>query len=222
MSISAASREFGIDRKRIREWIKHREKLQLFTKSGKTKRKRLTGGGRKANDEDMEDSLFGWIVDLRSHNLRISRDVIVCQEKTLSTDPSFKASLGWLRAFMKRKELPLRRRTTVCQNTPVAHIEKLVQFVMHLRQLQTIHQFHPNSVYAMDETACWMDMPGDTTVHFSGVRSVSVKSTGHDKNHYTVVLTAKADGTKMKPFIVFKGKGTRLMKDLSLKRRPPV
>ena len=89
-SISAASREFSIDRKRIREWIKHREKLQQFTKSGKTKRKRLTGGGRKANDEDMEDSLFGWIVDLRSRNLRISRDMIVRQAKTLSTDPSFK------------------------------------------------------------------------------------------------------------------------------------
>ena len=44
--------------------------------------------------------------------------------------------------------------------------------------------------------------------------SISLKSTGHDKDHYTVILTARADGTKFKPFIVFKGKGTRLIKQL--------
>ena len=68
----------------------------------------------------------------------------------------------------------------------------------------------------MDETAYWMDMPGDTTVHHSGARSISLKSTGHEKDHFTVVLSARADGTtcKLKPFVVFKGKGTRLIKEL--------
>ena len=31
-----------------------------------------------------------------------------------------------------------------------------------------------------------------------------MKSTGHEKNRYTVVLTVMADGTKLKPFIIFK------------------
>lgn len=66
----------------------------------------------------------------------------------------------------------------------------------------------------MDETACWFDMPSDTTVALSGSKSVPLKSTGHDKDHFTVILTARADGTKLKPFIVFKGKGTRLIKEL--------
>ena len=57
-------------------------------------------------------------------------------------------------------------------------------------------------------------MPSDTTVHLKGESSVPVKSTGHEKNHFTVVLTAQADGTKSKPFVVFKGKVTRLIKDL--------
>uniref|UniRef100_A0A1X7US77 Uncharacterized protein n=1 Tax=Amphimedon queenslandica TaxID=400682 RepID=A0A1X7US77_AMPQE len=60
-----------------------------------------------------------------------------------------------------------------------------------------------------------MDRPGDTTVHFSGAPSVSVKTTSHEKDHYTVVLTARADGTKLKSFIVFKGKGCRLIKELN-------
>ena len=32
-----------------------------------------------------------------------------------------------------------------------------------------------------------------------------MKSTGHDKVHVSVCLTGKADGTRLKPFIVFKG-----------------
>ena len=57
-------------------------------------------------------------------------------------------------------------------------------------------------------------MPSDTIVALSGERSVPLKSTGHEKKHFTVILTSRANGTKMKPFVVFKGKGTRLIKDL--------
>ena len=57
-------------------------------------------------------------------------------------------------------------------------------------------------------------MPSDTTVSLCGERSVPLKSTGHEKKHFTVVLTARANGVKMKPFVVFKGKGTRLAKEL--------
>ncbi len=64
-SIAAAASEFGVDRKRIREWVKQESQLSEFEKEGKSKSKRLKGGGRKANDEDMEDVLFDWVVDLR-------------------------------------------------------------------------------------------------------------------------------------------------------------
>ena len=57
----------------------------------------------------------------------------------------------------------------------------------------------------MDETPLWLDMPGDTTVARTGDRTIFVKITGHDKGRFTVILAAKADGTKLKPFVVFKG-----------------
>ena len=43
----------------------------------------------------------------------------------------------------------------------------------------------------------------------------SIKTTGHEKNHFTVVLTAKSDGVKLKPFVVFKSKGACILKGLS-------
>ena len=57
-------------------------------------------------------------------------------------------------------------------------------------------------------------MPSDPTVATTGARSIPLKSTGHEKDRFTVILTAKANGTKLKPFIIFKGKGTRLIKEL--------
>ena len=77
-----------------------------------------------------------------------------------------------------------------------------------------IYKFANESIFAMDETACWFDMLADTTVAPTGSKAVPVKTTGHKKDHFTVVLTARADGKKMKPFIVFKGRGKRLIKDL--------
>ena len=148
------------------------------------------------------------IQDLLSRNLRVSRKMIRLRAKELSDDDDFKASRGWLERFMSRKRLSLRRKTTVCQSVPADCIPKLVSFITHLRQLQLRHN------YRQDETACWMDMPSDTTVNLTGSRSVPLKSTGHEKDHFTVILTARADGTKAKPYVVFKGKGTRLIKDL--------
>ena len=66
----------------------------------------------------------------------------------------------------------------------------------------------------MDETACWMEMPSDTTIHPTGARSVPIKTAGHEKDHFMVILTARADGVKLKPYVIFKGKGMPLIKSL--------
>lgn len=211
----AAAREFKVDPKRIREWCKQKEMLlKLKKKRGNAERKRLKGGGRKVIDDEMESALFSWIALMRGSNLRVSRKLIRAKALELSDTESFRASNGWLVKFMRRNGLSLRRKTSVCQSLPADYIPKLVGFVVRLRNIQKEQKYQEANIIAMDETACWMDMPSSTTIDHVGARSVSLKSTGHDKDHYTVVLTARADGTKFKPFIVFKGKGTRLIKQL--------
>ena len=83
---------------------------------------------------------------------------------------------------MKHKNLSLRRKTTVSQSTPADVVPKLVSLVVHLQSLHILHKFSFSNIIAMDETACWMDMPGDMTVYHSGARSISLKSTGHEKD----------------------------------------
>ena len=54
----------------------------------------------------------------------------------------------------------------------------------------------------MDETAVWQDVLSNTTVDEVGEKT-RLKTTGHEKSKVSVCLAAKADGTKLKPFVVF-------------------
>ena len=57
----------------------------------------------------------------------------------------------------------------------------------------------------MDETSVWNDIVSNTTVEKTGSKEVPMKLTGHGKVHVSVCLTGKTDGTRLKPFIIFKG-----------------
>ena len=68
-----ASREFKVAQKRIREWFSQKSKLVAESKKkGDKGRKRLAGAGRKIMDEDMEEALIDWIVEMRTNNLSLS------------------------------------------------------------------------------------------------------------------------------------------------------
>ena len=76
---------------------------------------------------------------------------------------------------------------------------------MHVCQLQKQFSFEDTHITAMDETAVWNDMVSNTIIQNIGSKEVNIKSTGHDKVCVSVCLTGKADGTRLKPFIVLKG-----------------
>ena len=58
----------------------------------------------------------------------------------------------------------------------------------------------------MDETPVYMDVLPHKTVNEKGANIVLIKSTGHEKSRYTVVLALMADGKKLPPMIIFKRK----------------
>ena len=58
----------------------------------------------------------------------------------------------------------------------------------------------------MDETLTFFDMPGNRMVDVKEASTVSIKTSGAEKKHFAVILSCLADGTKLKPAVVFKGK----------------
>ena len=106
---------------------------------------------------------------------------------------------------MRRSGFSLRRQTTTSQKYPSYMVDRIVAYVMHVRGIQNQFNFHDADIIATDETPVWKDMVANTTVEKTGSKEVPVKSTGHDKVRVSVCLTKEANGTRLKPFIVFKG-----------------
>lgn len=59
-------------------------------------------------------------------------------------------------------------------------------------------------VVNMDETPCYFDLPNGSTVETTGVKTVSVATSGYEKMRFTVVLGCTADGRKLRPMLIFK------------------
>ena len=51
-----------------------------------------------------------------------------------------------------------------------------------------------------------MDVPSNKSVDVKGAKTITVKTSGHDDTHYTVVLSFCADGTKLPPVLISKRK----------------
>lgn len=210
-----ASKQFSVDERRIREWRAKMIDIEglLATKKGKS-RSRLSGGGRKPLSSKLEEVVLEWIKNRRACGLSVSCKLIMkkaevtyheMMENNLVNNDSFKASRGWVCKFMRRNGLSLRRKTSVSQQDPERMVAKLVSYVIHVRRLQEKHKYRASDIIAMDETQVWCDMISETTIDATGKKSITMKTTGHEKAKVLVCLAAKADGTKLKPMVVFKG-----------------
>ena len=52
----------------------------------------------------------------------------------------------------------------------------------------------------MDKTPMSFDLLSNTSIDERGTRTVSIRTTGHERTNFTVVLTCMADGTKLLPY----------------------
>ena len=121
---------------------------------------------------------------------------------SLTNNPEFKASRGWISNFMKRHDFVIRRRTTTGQSLPPHLADKVVSFVKFCDSQRAQHKLLRCDIGNMDETAIWSDMPGNTSVDKRGVKMVPLLTTGHEKSRVTVFLSAIADGCKLPPLVV--------------------
>ena len=107
---------------------------------------------------------------------------------------------------MNRHGFCLRQRTKIAQKLPKDLEEKIESFQKFIIKLRKEYNFDLSQIGNMDETPMTFDLPSNRTVNAAGAKSVLVKTTGHEKSHFTVVLSCLADGSKLPPVIIFKRK----------------
>jgi len=197
-------REFGVTEKMVRDW-KSKEIKLLNVESRSVKKMRTVLSPYDA----IEGTLKEWIIDLRSSGLFVTRNTIRFKALQLAKEhgyTKFKASCGWCSRFMKRHDLVLRQKTHIAQKLPKDLDEKVDKFHKYNIEIRKEHEFELGAIGNMDETPMFFDMPGNRTVDVKGTHTVTVKTSENGKANFTVVLACLADGTKLKPAVVFKCK----------------
>jgi transposase-like protein len=202
----AAAKRFGANPKRVREWIVSEDKILVAPRD----RRKADGGGRKPAHKAIDKVILQRIRKRRRDRQRVTRHVVMAEAKRIHSvrsdrDPTFMASDGWLRKFMARNKIFLRRRTTIAQRIAIELADKVSSYTKCIRHLRKTNNYRAKDIAAMDETGLQLHMPGRTILE-RGTKTVSIKTTGHEKDRFTVVLAARVDSSKLLPMVIFKGK----------------
>ena len=206
---SNAARENNIDEKLVRDWRKNKIILSEMPKTKRAKQ------GDLPSFPELENEINEWVLSQRQNGYVVTSGSIRFRALQLKksekyqnqTDiSSFKASAGWCSRFMNRNSLTLRQRTKIAQKLPAVLEDKVSSFHSFIINLRKKHGYDLSQIGNMDETPMTFDLPGNQTVDTVGSKTIMIKTTGHEKTHFTVVLACMADGTKLKPVIIFKRK----------------
>src|SRR6266542_533001 len=110
----------------------------------------------------------------------------------------------WLDAFLRRYDLGERRRTTVSQILPQNLIEIQNIFLSYIMYLRIHNKYPLKYISNMDETPMWYELPSNATINQKSAKTGNIRTTGHERASFTVVLGCMVDGTKLPAVCIFK------------------
>ena len=206
---SNAERHFNVDEMNVRRW---RSMKDVSAKMPKTKR---AWRGKTSSFPALEEELNEWVLSQRQDGYIVTRGLIRIRALQLKKSEKYRdlpdidkflASAGWCSRFMDRHSLTLRQRTKIAQKLPAALEDKIESFHRFVIKHRKKYSYDLSQIGNMDETPMTFDLPPNRTVNPSGAKTVMIKTTGHEKTRFTVVLACMADGTKLKPVVIFKRK----------------
>ncbi|KAG0427701.1 hypothetical protein HPB47_025253 [Ixodes persulcatus] len=159
----------------------------------------------------IEEAVKKWVQEQQDKSLSVSYEDIEGKARAVTNEididrSDFKISKKWVANFMKRPDLSLRKRTTICQRLPDACKEKLSSFHRYVADWRTKNEFMLGQIGNADQTLVWLDMPSSRIVMEEGARQVHLLTTGNEDNRFTTMLCCTADGHKLPPFLIFKCK----------------
>ena len=136
--------------------------------------------------------------------------------KLLELDPnqnksSYHALQVWCYAFLKRYSYGIRAITHAGQNLKENSKIEYQEFFRRLYSLRFNIGDYENmcNIYNMDETPIWFEMISKNTISKLGEKSVMVRTFGSERTRISVILCTSANGEKIPPLLVFKGKKRR-------------
>ena len=95
---------------------------------------------------------------------------------------------------MRRNDLVILAKTSIAQKLPAALEQKMTAFLWSVREAHLQCHYHKELIGNMDESPMYFDMASNTSVDRRREKAISIRTTGAERRHLTVVLAATADG----------------------------
>ena len=111
----------------------------------------------------------------------------------------------WLRRFMARKRLALRRVTNLTKQSNEELVDRACSYFAFVHA-SILNKHDPKNIILMNETGVYFENTRQQTVERTGARHVNMLTTGFSSTRITSVMAERGDGTKVKPLAIFKGK----------------
>lgn len=89
---------------------------------------------------------------------------------------------------MKRYDLVLRQKNKTAQCLPADLDDKITHFHQFIIKNQQKNGFKLSCIGSMDETPMTFDITGNQIVTQRGEETILIKTTGHEKSKFTLVL----------------------------------
>lgn len=174
----AAARQFGINESMVRKWRKQKDDLKQVKKTKRSFR------GNKARWPQLEDKIEQWVIEQRTAGRSVSTVSIRLKATAVARDMQindFRGGHSWCFCFMKRHNLSIHTRTTVSQQLPKDYKEKLAIFRTYCQNKITEKKIRPEHITNMDEVPLTFDIPVNRTVEKTGTSTVSICTTGNER-----------------------------------------
>lgn len=216
------SKHFGIDRKRIRDWLS-KEEILMANNHGEKKQARKLASGRRPLSEELDDALFEFFEKERENGFAVSNRML--EDEALKIAASiglleFKASSMYIKRWKKRFNISMRRGTNESQKLPDDYVEAASSFLKTIRSFRIKNDYTHFNMCNMDQTMVRFDEPYSRTNDIVGKNSIRITNTGCKKRGFTVALAAAASGHKFAAFVILKEPAGRIpprvMKELRI------
>ncbi|XP_056407556.1 uncharacterized protein LOC130300905 [Hyla sarda] len=177
----AAARHFGEPPTEctIREWRKDEAKIKILPKT------KCNGRSGIVKWPQLENLVKEFVLNQRKAGIALSTKMIIFEAvkigKALQIQ-DFKGTTSWCQRFMKRHDLRMRTRTRIAQRMPD-------EFIINARRRR---HFEMGQIGNMDEVSLTFDVPSNKTVDSKDAKTVTIKTSGHEK--------------KLPPLVIFKRK----------------
>lgn len=155
----AASWEFGVNEKLVRDWRKWQvEKLKFVPKN------KCSNRGKQCQWPELEDKLVRCIEEQGQSGYIVIRIKALAMANEMKIT-CFQASNNWCTRFLRHNNLALRQKTKIAQKLLEELEEKIVDFYRFLINSRKKANYKLVNIGNMDETPVWFDMPSARTVN---------------------------------------------------------